>query len=358
MAIPFDGRTLQVTGGPVPIVEGVRRGGTQTAAQYAFSDTGSLVYVPNERGASRSIAIVDRSGAIRRLDMQGGTYNHPRLSPSGKQIVFQSDDGATSDIWVYEVAGGGSPRRLTFGGRNSFPTWAPDGERVVYMSERDSDAGMVWQRVNGGSAEMLLKSTGGEVFRPETWSPHGDVLVYSVNPASGAGKLWALRVKEKTKPTLLVGESTGSQISSAISPDGHWIAYTSTEMNRPQGLYVQPFPPNGAKYQIATEGAHFPRWTPDGHQIVYATDDPSGTSALMASNIQTGPTFSFTPPLPIGVKNIATNRDRGGFDIMPDGRHFVVLMPQSAFESGTATSEMFVVTLNWFDELNARVPAK
>jgi len=358
LAIPFDARTLQVTGGPVPIIEGVRRGGTQTVAQYAFSETGSLVYVPTERAGDRNIAIVDRSGAIRRLDIPRGSYNHLRLSPNGEQIVFQSDDGATSDIWVYDVAGGGSPRRLTFGGRNSFPVWAPDGEHVVYMAERDSDAGMVWQRVNGGNAEVLLKSKGGDVFRPETWSPDGSVLVYSVNPASGAGKIWTLRVKDKTTPTLLIGESTGSQISSAISPDGHWIAYTSNEANRPQGLYVQPFPPNGAKYQIVADGAHFPRWTPDGHQIVYSTDDPTGTSELMASNIQTAPTFSFTPPRSVGVKNITTNRDRGGFDIMGDGRHFVVLMPQSAIEPGTATSEMFVVTLNWFEELNQRVPTK
>jgi hypothetical protein len=142
-----------------------------------------------------------------------------------------------------------------------------------------------------------------------------------------------------------------------MSPNGHWIAYTSNESNQ-QGLYVQPFPPNGAKHQISANGVHYPRWTRDGRQVVYATDDPTGTSELMASNIQSAPAFAFSPPTPIGVKNIVTNRERGGFDVMPDGRSFVVLMPQSTVEPGTVASAPFMVTLNWFEELKARVPTK
>src|SRR5207249_4414905 len=46
-AIPFDAARLQVSGGPVPIIEGVRRagGGTGTA-HFSVSPTGSLVYIP------------------------------------------------------------------------------------------------------------------------------------------------------------------------------------------------------------------------------------------------------------------------------------------------------------------------
>src|SRR5262249_48979420 len=49
-AVPFDLRHLQVTGGQVPVVEGVRQSPAGTistgAAHFSFSDTGSLVYVP------------------------------------------------------------------------------------------------------------------------------------------------------------------------------------------------------------------------------------------------------------------------------------------------------------------------
>src|SRR4029077_6703517 len=47
-AVPFDLRRLEVTGGPVPIVEGVKRGIVRQGgiAQFSVSSTGSLVYIP------------------------------------------------------------------------------------------------------------------------------------------------------------------------------------------------------------------------------------------------------------------------------------------------------------------------
>ena len=46
-AVPFDLPKLEVTGGAVPVVEGIRREDFSTdLAHYAFSNSGSLVYVP------------------------------------------------------------------------------------------------------------------------------------------------------------------------------------------------------------------------------------------------------------------------------------------------------------------------
>ena len=49
-ALPFDLASLEVSGGPVPIVEGVRRAnlpiGNTASANYGFSDRGTLIYIP------------------------------------------------------------------------------------------------------------------------------------------------------------------------------------------------------------------------------------------------------------------------------------------------------------------------
>jgi hypothetical protein len=71
LAIPFDVGSLSTKGGPVPIVEGVRRSAVAAsataAAQFSVSSTGTLVYVPdpvNLLGAGAQIlAIFDRKGA-------------------------------------------------------------------------------------------------------------------------------------------------------------------------------------------------------------------------------------------------------------------------------------------------------
>ena len=47
----------------------------------------------------------------------------------------------------------------------------------------------------------------------------------------------------------------------------------------------------------------------------------------------------------------------GGFDITPNGKYFVVLLPQSP-DPGKAPPEQINITLNWFDELKQRVPIR
>ncbi len=47
-AVRFDPRNVVVSGGPVPVVEGVRRAvaGTTGVAHFTFSASGSLIYLP------------------------------------------------------------------------------------------------------------------------------------------------------------------------------------------------------------------------------------------------------------------------------------------------------------------------
>src|SRR4030095_6455007 len=91
LAVPFDAKTLQVTGGPVPIIEDVRRAaaGTTAAAQFSFSNNGSMVYVPGSPGADTTgltLALVDRAGSRTPLNAPPGSYGQPRVSPNGKQL--------------------------------------------------------------------------------------------------------------------------------------------------------------------------------------------------------------------------------------------------------------------------------
>ena len=97
-AVPFDLRRLAVTGGPVPIVEGVRRSteAPTGTAHFSVSSTGSLVYVPGPASTSSAqldLALVDRNGAVQPLKLPPGPYQYPRLSPDGKRIAVGSDDG-------------------------------------------------------------------------------------------------------------------------------------------------------------------------------------------------------------------------------------------------------------------------
>ena len=75
MAVPFDPQRLTVTGAAVPVVEGVLQSTITGAAQYSFSATGSLVYVPGGvQAAQRRLVWVSRNGAEQPLAAPAHAY--------------------------------------------------------------------------------------------------------------------------------------------------------------------------------------------------------------------------------------------------------------------------------------------
>jgi serine/threonine-protein kinase len=148
-ATRFDVRRLEAIGGPVPIVEGVRRGtnlaGSPPTTHFSISGTGSLVYIPGPVRVStfqRELAFVDRSGQVVPLKLPFGSYEAPRISPDGRRVAFGSDDGKEASVWVYKLSGTTSMRKLTLAGANRYPTWARDSQRVVFQSDREGDLGI------------------------------------------------------------------------------------------------------------------------------------------------------------------------------------------------------------------------
>ena len=99
-AVAFDVDRLEIGGGPVPVVQGVRRSGVPAAwsdtANYGVSDLGTLVYMTGELGLSqRTLVWVDRQGNEEALAAPPGPYAYPRLSPDETRVAvdLRGDDG-------------------------------------------------------------------------------------------------------------------------------------------------------------------------------------------------------------------------------------------------------------------------
>ena len=92
-AAPLDVETLTLTGPAVPVVVGVRRGGSgrlTAATQLALSDTGTLVYLPGPAtGPSAMRNIVLESTPLK---LPPADYVHPRVSPDGKVLAVGQND--------------------------------------------------------------------------------------------------------------------------------------------------------------------------------------------------------------------------------------------------------------------------
>ena len=200
--------------------------------QYAVSESGTLVSVPGMGADLRTLAFVDRNGVVDRLNIQLARYLSPRLSPDGNRLAVQTSiaDG-TSDIWVLDsLRGDTSIRQLTTeGATNIRPVWI-DGGRLAFGSDRDGEFGIYVQAADGSdAAERLTTAEDGSTHEPESWSPLHRTLSFSENHGDGSSALLTLSLASGAAPEPFFDVACSIQEFSTFSPDGNWIAYSSTE---------------------------------------------------------------------------------------------------------------------------------
>jgi len=346
MAAPFDLQHLQVSGKPVPVLEGlVTTAATSGGAEYDIAPSGLLAYVVGTaRVPERSLVWVDHQGAGKKLPAPLNNYSNPRISLDGKLLAVQIASSGPSNIWVYDFDRN-TLTRLTFGaGSNANPIWAPDGRRVIYRSIQGSPS-FRWKPADGsGSEEMLLNlDLNAPGSQPFSVSPDGKILLYGRSSPAGVIGTYTLSLDGRSalQPYLL---ATYRIAEAEFSPDGRWVAYVSNESGRDE-VYVQPFPGPGGKWMISVDGGSYPRWARDGREIFFL----NGTK-MMSVAVETRSTFKAgTPRLLFENRGYA---GLGNYDVAPDGQHFLMIMQEDA----AATPNELNVVLNWTEELKRRAP--
>ena len=353
-AVPFDVGKLAATGGAVPIVEGVGRvtAVTSGAAHFAFSNSGSLVYVAGPASAARqNLMLFDRKGGSEALKLPPGSYMYPRVSPDGKQIAFEGGDRKEANVSIFELSGASSARRLTFGGNNRHPIWSGDGRHVAFQSDREGAPAVFWQPADGGVAERLTTPDPGTSHVPESWSPAGDAFLFSVKKGL-EWSLWTYALRDRKATRFSDVKSMVFPTAAAFSPDGRWVAYQIGEQGAGEATtYVEPFPPTGTKYQVARGGR--PQWARDGSELFYVP----APSQFMAVTVRTQPSLTFANPVAVprgfGIADPANARP---YDIAPDGR--ILGLGTMLTQGGLPGPAQIHVVLNWFTELQQRVPTR
>ena len=344
MAVPFDAERQAITGGAIPVLEGVFES-PLGFAQYSFSSTGTLVYVPGglQTGTRSKHVWVDRKGAEQPVAAPAHTYALPRISPDGQRVAVGIEE-ADSQIWLYDLARD-TLTRVTFQGTGNIdPLWTPDGKRITFKGPGNS---LLWEPADGsGSAEALTTSELSAFNNiPSSWSPDGQVLAFTENTAS-TREIWMLPLKDR-KPRRFA-RSERVETAPTFSPDGHSLAYASDESGRNE-IYVRPYPGPGGKWQISNEGGTEPVWNPKGRELFFRNGN-----RMMAVETTTQPTFSAgKPKLLFEGPYVPTPRSLPDYDVSPDGQRFLMLKTTEQ----TPQSAQINVVLNWFEELKRRAPA-
>jgi Tol biopolymer transport system component len=340
-AVPFDLSSLRSTGEPLAVIPHLRTESSVGSGQYSFSPTGLLVYAPGGNGDLGRLVTWHRSGKVDALPFAPALFGCLALSPDGRQIAARVADPGTGvwDLWVYDLAGG-APRRLTTSGDARCPSWSPDG-RVTSLTRSDSGSAVLAMDPSGRESPSTIVQLKLDLGASGIgWSPDARQVAVAQNRRDSIGSDVLVVPLDSAGVAHPVAATPALEWGATFSPDGRWIAYSSSESGADE-IYVQPYPPNGQRWRISRSGGEEPLWTLGGKELVYRIG-PEWWRVPIA----TAGRFTAGEPQLL-VRGPYLNEGGVEYAISADGDRLFLLAPAT----GATTTTQLTVISNWFTML-------
>jgi serine/threonine-protein kinase len=341
MVAPFDIGRLEKIGNASVALTGVRQTAVGTA-QIAFSQTGSMVYVPAGSGGRQDAVVwVDSSGAEQPTTLTGEAFSMPRLAPDQRRIALAIGAGSAvqgnqGDLWIFDLERG-VRSRVTGDGLSTFPLWEPSGRRLLLSSGQSGTYQLRMKTLDDTAPDAAITSARVTNY-PLSWSPDGRFVATVSIDTNTANDIWVLTLSDPHEWRPFTNRQS-REGAPTFSHDSRLIAYASDESGRSE-IYVKPFPGPGEAIPVSTDGGSEPLFARGAPTLFYRRGDE-----VIAVDIATG------PPLNVGkarrVSSRPYNRSNGywpNYDVTPDGRRLLMIRG-SAQEAPSRVN----VVLNWLD---------
>jgi dipeptidyl aminopeptidase/acylaminoacyl peptidase len=238
--------------------------------------------------SSSNLWLASADGKTRRqLTTTPKSDRHPRWSPDGKRILFQSNRSGSLQLWLIDVAGGEARQLTTVSTGAHTGTWSRDGKHIAFQSSvwpeystkpfKESDAlnkkradeqeknpvrakvhtrlfYRHWDEYTEDKREHLfvMPFDGDKAGEPRdvtpgdydaaptsstfslgddfTFSPDGNYLVYTATPKKNEAwstnfDLWRVRIDGTGEAENLTKDNKAADATPRFSPDGKHMAY-------------------------------------------------------------------------------------------------------------------------------------
>jgi eukaryotic-like serine/threonine-protein kinase len=301
VAQPFDPARRALTGSPMVVSETVAYNPISYQALFSAAGDGRLAYVGEERGWQ--LSWFDEAGRDSRLPPSVGGHSSVCFSGDGTNLLFDVADGrsAAVDIWGLNLSDRtASP--LTFDPAVDFAVvCAPRGGDFVFSSLRRGVPQLFRASIDTPGAATLIQHADVPQLAND-WSRDGRHLVYSALSAGTGWDIWVLPLSGD-EPFPYV-QTAANERHARLSPDGRWMAYTSDQSGRDE-IFVRPFPPTNALWQISRDGARQAAWHPDGTRLFFVSRDLKLVAVDLRSSGST---------LVVGASRVVAETRAGGFE--------------------------------------------
>lgn len=204
----------------------------------------------------------------------------PAWSPHGQRIAFWGvhQDSSLANLWTIPASGGPSVRVTSNAAIDWNPCWSADGKYLYFISDRGGSMNL-WR--------VAIDETSGQVLgdpEPAT-TPATEMLHLSI-ARQGHQFAYVQRTKQRRLQALpfdpvtsslrgtpvFITHGTGFATHPSVSPDGQWLAYSSSGSPR-EDIYLIRTDGSGLR-QLTNDAAkdRLPRWSPDGQRLAFYSD--------------------------------------------------------------------------------------
>ncbi len=283
---------------------------------------------PNNKTNSDIWLIPSTGGEPRQLTNSPKHDRHPRWSPDGKWIAFESNRGGSFQIYLAGTSGGEVRQLTSISTEATQPLWSPDGKWIACVSAvfpefsdrpyKESDELNKKKQDERDSSKVKARVITKLLYRHwDSWvdDKRQHIFVVPVEGGDPRDVTPGDRDAVPTSSTFSAGDDFG------FSPDSKELAYTATPIpareeawSTNHDIYAVSLA-TGERKQITTNPAAdgFPRYSSDGKYLAYRAQRRPGFEAdrweIMIYNRARGTTRSLTRNLDSGIEAFAWSHD-------------------------------------------------
>ncbi|HUR20884.1 MAG TPA: protein kinase [Vicinamibacterales bacterium] len=328
VAQPFDLKTYQVSGQPIPLADDVHA--FEATGFAAFSATRDLL-IYQAGPVEERLVWLDRQGVERGTVGPPNDYVEARLSPDGRALAAAVRDRrlGTSDVIVHELDRDLTRPLTSDRGTENGPIWSPDSKSIVFAADRHGPPNLHLRSADGNGTEREVVPPVSGPLAAGSFTRDGRSLVF-LQPNPGTNYDIMLAPIDKSAAPVAVVATKGRENSPRLSPDGRWLAYTSNESGRSQ-VYVQSWPEGLGRRQVSRDGGTSVRWRGDSKELFFIAGGAAFNQLMAMPVIAPGDTIEPATPQLLFV----ARGDLSGYDVTKDGQKFLVISPDRVAERGT-----------------------